>query len=426
MGLCPSRNTKTSKAFDKVADNTNKDAVSASAALPTNAWRELLKDVPTTKDADNSKLQGAQSRKTKEDSEQSRRTKEILLRSIASTHDQAGVSSNRPQVSRPAQAGVQRDSAGPPKETATSTGTAAFVDTSAYMQLLKDGDSKKKTSKLSSNIRSQGKADVSAKRDIFSSAIPTSRWASALKTEPPPGLTKELGSPPGLTQDDVSTPPCKTVQDDIDTEKLSVDLDLSDPAYWSETECTGKEQTASDAALSRLRLARKSRNASAHRFGRRPRCAEIRSYVMQELTYDIDEITAMMLLRLQRFNEQQQIFKPEATGQRRFCIGLKEVGRRVKQSKVSCLVVAPNLEGDASDGGLDDRVREILAAAYAQNVPVIFALSRNRIGQAMGKHVPISVLGVLDATGTEELLKTAVKLSRGAREAWLKKKCSKN
>ena len=48
---------------------------------------------------------------------------------------------------------------------------------------------------------------------------------------------------------------------------------------------------------------------------------------------------------------------------------------------VSCLIVAPDLESDTTEGGLDDRVREVLGMSYEKSIPVIFALSRIRLGQ---------------------------------------------
>merc|ERR1719487_1407478 len=104
---------------------------------------------------------------------------------------------------------------------------------------------------------------------------------------------------------------------------------------------------------------------------------------------------------------------------RRFVIGLKEVSRRTKQAKVECLIVAPDIGEDANSGGLDDRMRALLASAYQNETPVIFALSRARLGKVLGKSLQISVLGVLDATGAKSLLRQSVKLADQNRLAWL-------
>lgn len=216
------------------------------------------------------------------------------------------------------------------------------------------------------------------------------KWVSAFKAE----ATEDV------PEDNAPGP---TTQDDMWIEKALVDQDLSDPIYFSETESVERK------------------GASAHRFGRRPRTAKslIRTYVMQDLSFELDQTVGMLLLRLQRFTDQHRRFNQETTVQRRFVIGLKEVARRTKQGRVDCLIVAPDIEEDADTGGLDDRMRELLASAYQNSIPVIFALSRARLGRALGKSLHISVLGVLDTTGAKEFMAQSIKLSSDFRQAWL-------
>merc|ERR1719231_544091 len=104
---------------------------------------------------------------------------------------------------------------------------------------------------------------------------------------------------------------------------------------------------------------------------------------------------------------------------RRFVIGLREVGRRMKKNKIACIVVAPDIEEDQEDGGLDDRMRELLASAYSNDIPVIFALSRARIGSAMGKSVLVSVFAIMDATGAKGILDESVQLAQQLKQSWL-------
>lgn len=201
----------------------------------------------------------------------------------------------------------------------------------------------------------------------------------------------------------------KRAQDDIDIENLAADHDMSQLTYWSEDEFLS-------AAPARQSL--KDR-PSAHVFDATLGGAKIRSYVMQDLAEELDRAVAMLLLRLQIFTERGRSFAPYVPAPRRFIIGLKEVARRAKQSKVTCLIVAPDIEGDANNGGLDDRMRELLALAYQNNIPVIFALSRARLGKSLGKAVHVSVLGVLDARGARGHLNEAVQLAEKAQQSWL-------
>lgn len=193
--------------------------------------------------------------------------------------------------------------------------------------------------------------------------------------------------------------PCLTTQDDIGIEKQLLDQDLADPAYWSETECVS------------------CRGPSAHLFGRRPRTkSTIRSYVMQDLSFDLDHAVAMLLLRLQRLIDHQKAFKQDMP--RRFLMGLNVVARRAKKDKMDCLIVAPDVEEYARIDGLGDRMQELLAIARERNIPVIFALSRTRLGHALGKSLFISVLGVLDSTGARDLMALCLRLADASRQAW--------
>jgi|Transcript_69709 ribosomal protein L7Ae-like RNA K-turn-binding protein len=283
-------------------------------------------------------------------------------------------------------------------------GTGMTLQTQTYMQLLKDGSSKKKHAMPARNKDtkqtgrngplqpSRGFLEPGALISPMTTAGLKQTWQSALKSQDEEG-ERAL--------------PRKIVRDDTDLEKLSADLDRSDLVYWSDTESTDKQRSRS--------------KASAHRLGRRQALATIPSYVMQDLSYGLDKLVGAMLARLQQFGEQQQIFYPDGAPQRRLVIGLKEVARRVKQMKVSCLIVAPDLESDSTEGGLDDRIREVLGMCYEKDIPVIFALSRACLGQALGKTMNVSLLGVLDTTGAKQLFEAAVNRATKARQAWLRR-----
>ena len=69
--------------------------------------------------------------------------------------------------------------------------------------------------------------------------------------------------------------------------------------------------------------------------------------------------------------------------------GLREVMRGIRTGKVKVVVVAPNIDQARYKGSLDDRVRNIIDGARAQDppVPVVYALTRRKLGKAIGKHV---------------------------------------
>jgi len=199
-------------------------------------------------------------------------------------------------------------------------------------------------------------------------------------------------------------PSFRATRDDIMVEKITADKDLSEPVYWSETDSSAPSA------------------AAAHRTRPRPRsdAAKVRSYAMQAMSAELDTIVAMLLLRLQNFNQGYIVGPSVQKGpeRRRFLIGVKEVFRRLKQQRVTGIIIAPDID-EGQDSGLDNRVRELLAFAYQNSIPVIFALSRNTMGRALGKTMNVSILGVLDATGAQSLMKDAIRLAEELRRQLL-------
>lgn len=59
----------------------------------------------------------------------------------------------------------------------------------------------------------------------------------------------------------------------------------------------------------------------------------------------------------------------------------REVAKAVRLRRVQTVIVAPNIEQIESEGGLDDLLGSILAQAEEGHTPVVFALSRKKLGQ---------------------------------------------
>jgi ribosomal protein L7Ae-like RNA K-turn-binding protein len=421
--------------------------------LPTKTWRALLNEQPMNADAKpfvpgqappaESSARAAKLKKLPEAAEDDPEWMQYLSKKLSTSANAAKTptagtatnfkAGNRHGPGRRAGAGVlgefgdalrQREPAGleTPGEGPSIGGGAAAIHTNAYLKLLKEGSAKKNKAPNAPPGKRLGNKETASPgrvgqvafnslgKEQAESSITTSslvkKWSSMVNTKTP-GASE-------LT--DSSEEQCqliRTTQDDIAIAKMIADEDLSDPAYYSDAELTDAKNSA-----------------SIHRFGRRPHLAkkDVRTYVMQDLSYRLDEAVGMMLLRLQRFTDQQRSLFLNSSDekaaallsqQRRFVIGLKEVSRRTKQSKVECLIVAPDIEEDIHSGGLDDRMRELLATAYQNQTPVIFALSRARLGKALGKSLHISVLGVLDSRGAQGLLQESVRLASECRQTWL-------
>jgi ribosomal protein L7Ae-like RNA K-turn-binding protein len=195
-----------------------------------------------------------------------------------------------------------------------------------------------------------------------------------------------------------------TAKDDIGIEQQNRDEDLAELAYWSDDD----------------KAPRAVHRASAHKVGHLQfKTCMPREYVTQKLGADLDRNVAMLLLHLRRLNDRHRSFEPDAPSRRRFVVGIKEVFRGVRHGRVKCIILAPDIEEVQTAGGLDDRVKDILRMGYEKDVPVIFALSRVRIGRALGKSLRMSVLAVIDTAGVQDLYNSTIDLAFQKRCQWL-------
>ena len=65
-----------------------------------------------------------------------------------------------------------------------------------------------------------------------------------------------------------------------------------------------------------------------------------------------------------------------------------QVSKAVKLKKAKTIIVAPNIEQIESEGGLDDLLTEIMKQAEIAEIPIVFALSRKKLGQVSAKFGP--------------------------------------
>merc|ERR1740138_1506440 len=104
---------------------------------------------------------------------------------------------------------------------------------------------------------------------------------------------------------------------------------------------------------------------------------------------------------------------------------MREAKRSVARNKCKGLIVAPNLEESQAEGGLDDTVEDLIELARESDVPVVFALSRNRIGKALGKNMRLSIVAILSAEGALPQFKDIIKLTDALRKLWVMRQMSR-
>lgn len=132
-----------------------------------------------------------------------------------------------------------------------------------------------------------------------------------------------------------------------------------------------------------------------------------REYVHAPITGELEDTLTEVLYTLRLLKDSE----PEGAP-RRYCVGIREVMRASKEKGVlKAVVVAPDLEQNGR-ASLDVKLQQLLASCEQSGTPVVFGLSRLRLGQAIKKSVTISVLGVLDTRGAQEPFARMLSLSK--------------
>lgn len=92
----------------------------------------------------------------------------------------------------------------------------------------------------------------------------------------------------------------------------------------------------------------------------------------------------------------------QAKRTRRMVFGLREVARGLRAGNVKLVVIAPDLERTPA---LDMEVEEIVTMGRDTGVPVVFGLSGRRLGRYLGKTVRVTVVGVLNPDGANDVFR---------------------
>jgi selenocysteine insertion sequence-binding protein 2 len=86
--------------------------------------------------------------------------------------------------------------------------------------------------------------------------------------------------------------------------------------------------------------------------------------------------------------------------------------RGIRSNSVKMVIIAPNIDPSGAPGALDEKVEEILSAARNKAVPIVCALSKRRLGKALGKGIKVSIVGIYSFEGAHELRKQIEKITR--------------
>jgi ribosomal protein L7Ae-like RNA K-turn-binding protein len=145
---------------------------------------------------------------------------------------------------------------------------------------------------------------------------------------------------------------------------------------------------------------------------RAPNPVPVREYVTTEITPELETAVTDTLFHLRRLKKQE---KGLGLPGRRYAVGFREVARLVSQKKLAALLVAPDVER-TSGGALEQAIAKIVADCESNAIPVVYALSRRQLGQAIQKNVAISVFAFQDVRGAEESFNRMLALAAKSEE----------
>lgn len=146
---------------------------------------------------------------------------------------------------------------------------------------------------------------------------------------------------------------------------------------------------------------------------------KFREYCNQMLSKDVDECVTTLLKELVRFQDRLYQKDPmKARMKRRIVMGLREVLKHLKLKKVKCVIISPNCERIQSKGGLDEALHAVIDTCREQEVPFVFALSRRALGRCVNKVVPVSLVGIFNFDGAQDVYHKMIELSSEARTAY--------
>ncbi|TRY90173.1 hypothetical protein DNTS_033358 [Danionella cerebrum] len=144
-----------------------------------------------------------------------------------------------------------------------------------------------------------------------------------------------------------------------------------------------------------------------------------REYCNQVLSKEIDESVSLLLQELVRFQEcVYQRDSGRGKAKRRLVMGLREVTKHMKLRKIKCVIISPNCEKIQAKGGLDEALYNVISMAREQEIPFVFALGRKALGRCVNKLVPVSVVGIFNYSGAEDLFGSLVSQTEEARRAY--------
>ncbi|XP_054263222.1 selenocysteine insertion sequence-binding protein 2-like [Macrosteles quadrilineatus] len=156
--------------------------------------------------------------------------------------------------------------------------------------------------------------------------------------------------------------------------------------------------------------------STAHVHSRR-----FREYCTNCLTVELTNSVCDLLEKVAYFQDRLFVREPiKANAKRRYVAGINQVNKYLQVKKVKLLIIAPDLEKNPGEGGLDEKVEKFKVEAELQGIPCIFGPNRKRLGKAVKKNTLVSCVAVLSYEGAEELYSQVLETLHESRTKYLR------
>jgi len=120
---------------------------------------------------------------------------------------------------------------------------------------------------------------------------------------------------------------------------------------------------------------------------------------------ELDAAVVTFLSEIKRFQDRVWAKNPvKGRIKRRLVCGLREAKKQLELQNVKCMIFAINIESITMPGGLNEQIIDLSEECRRQQIPVIFALSRNKLGRTVKKQC-VSCIAVVDFDGAQVLYK---------------------
>ncbi|EGC33350.1 hypothetical protein DICPUDRAFT_80883, partial [Dictyostelium purpureum] len=144
----------------------------------------------------------------------------------------------------------------------------------------------------------------------------------------------------------------------------------------------------------------------------------IKEYINQILpNKEIDNTCKELIRILKGFQEKSFQNNNPNKVKKRFVSGLREVLKLLEVDKISCVIISSNIE---ENGALNKLVEDIIRLCRSKKVLYTFALSSRSLGKSIGKTIKISVLGILDYDGANEIYQKLFNQTKQSRDEFFK------